>query len=338
MKGGLCQSIYAACALCYNGMKSEAKDMEITKLKELLLEQHQVRKTNAQKQAFIDWAISYAKEREIEARVEAGGKWIDSRNIVFGDVGHAHTIVTAHYDTCARMLLPNFSTPGCLPLFALEQAVLTGLIVFGGWIAGKGAGVLLDGALPLWLSIPVSIAAGFAGALLILYGMLAGPANPNTANDNTSGVLTVLLAMERLKGKRGIAFVLFDNEEKGLFGAQAFIKAHPQAARRFLLNIDCVGDGDTILYTGTKLSMKMPQAKRFYAALEAAVAAKGMNAVSGEFPRWIYPSDQMLFPRGTAAAALKGKRILYLDRIHTVKDTVLEQRNIECLLQAMDAL
>jgi len=168
--------------------------------------------------------------------------------------------------------------------------------------------------------------------------MFFGPANRHTANDNTSGVLTVLLAMERLKEKRGVAFVLFDNEEKGLFGAQAFIKAHPQAARRFLLNLDCVGDGDTMLYTGTKLSMKMPQAKRFYAALEKAAQEYGMQAVSGEFPRWIYPSDQMLFPRGTAAAALKGKRILYLDRIHTAKDTVLEEKNIACLLAAMDEI
>ena len=216
--------------------------------------------------------------------------------------------------------------------------MLTGLIVLGGILLGKGTALLIEGSLPPWLAGLVSAAAGFTGAGLVLLLMLAGPANPHTANDNTSGVLAVLLAMQRMKEKRGVAFVLFDNEEKGLFGAQAFIKAHPQAARRFLLNLDCVGDGNSLLYTGTKLSMKMPQAKRFYAALEKAAQAYGKRAVCGEFPGWIYPSDQMLFPRGTAVAALRGKKILYLDRIHTARDTKLEEKNIECLLEAMQAL
>jgi len=312
--------------------------MEIEELKNLLLERYQIRKTDAQKLAFINWATSYARERGIDVRVEEGGQWIRSRNIVFGDVDHAHTIITAHYDTCARMLLPNFSTPGCLPLFVLEQTVLTGLIVLGGWLCGKCARMLVDVFLPPWLAALLSVAAGFAGAALVLFLMLSGPANPHTANDNTSGVLAVLLAMEQLKEKRGIAFVLFDNEEKGLFGAQAFIKAHPRTTRRFLLNLDCVGDGDTMLVTGTKRSMKMPQAKRFCAALENAVSEFDMQAVQGEFPKWIYPSDQMLFPLGTAVAALKGKKLLYLDRIHTANDTMLEERNIACLLRAMDAI
>lgn len=312
--------------------------MEIRRLKDTLLSLYEVRKTERQKTAFIAWVMEYAAQLEISATVEESGKRIRSRNVIFGDVDHAHTIITAHYDTCARMLLPNFSTPGCLPLFALEQTVLTGLIILGGWLSGKGAAVLLDGILFPWLLALISVAAGFAGAMLILYWMLAGPANPHTANDNSSGVLTVLLAIERLKEKRGVAFVLFDNEEKGLFGAQAFIKAHPQAARRFLLNLDCVGDGDTMLYTGTKLSMKMPQAKRFYAALEKAALECGKRAVCGEFPKWIYPSDQMIFPRGTAVAALKGKQVLYMDRIHTAKDIILEEENIRCLLAAMEAL
>ena len=311
--------------------------MEIRRLKDTLLSLYEVRKTERQKTAFIAWVMEYAAQLEISATVEESGKRIRSRNVIFGDVDHAHTIITAHYDTCARMLLPNFSTPGCLPLFALEQTVLTGLIILGGWLAGKGAAVLLDGILFPWLLALISVAAGFAGAMLILYWMLAGPANPHTANDNSSGVLTVLLAIEQFKEKRGVAFVLFDNEEKGLFGAQAFIKAHPQVARRFLLNLDCVGDGNTMLYTGTKLSMKMPQAKRFYAALEKAALECGKRAVCGEFPKWIYPSDQMIFPRGTAVAALKGKQVLYMDRIHTAKDIILEEENIRCLLAAMEA-
>lgn len=312
--------------------------MEARMLKEELLTRWQVRKTDAQKSAFIDWAKDYAKTLEIPVTVEESGRWIRSRNIIFGDVDKARTIITAHYDTCAGMLLPNFSTPGCLPLFILEQTLLTLLIVLGGMLAGKGMRAILPADMHALSAGLVSGLAGFAGAMLVLWLMLAGPANPHTANDNTSGVLLVLQAMQRLKDKPGIAYVLFDNEEKGLFGAQAFIKAHPQAARRFLLNFDCVGDGDTLLLTGTKGGMRMPQAKRLLAALEEIAPRYAMKTVSGEFPKWIYPSDQMLFPRGTAIAALKGKRILYMDRIHTAQDTVLEERNIDCLLNALDAL
>ena len=309
--------------------------MEISKLKDELLGHWQIRKTYRQKSAFIDWALSYAKERGIPASVEESGRFIRSRNIVFGDVDSARTIITAHYDTCAGMLLPNFSTPGCLPLFILEQTLLTLAIVLGGILAGNGAEAILARRMPPLASGLLSWIAGFAGAALVLGLMLMGPANPHTANDNTSGVLTVLLAMERLKDKKGIAFVLFDHEEKGLFGSQAFIKAHPQAARRFLLNLDCVGDGDTLLYTGMKGGMRMPQARRLISAMQELAPQHGMQAVSGDFPKWIYPSDQMIFPRGTAIAALKGKRILYMDRIHTAKDTVLNERNIECLLDVL---
>ena len=308
------------------------------KLKKELLGAYQVRKTEKQKSAFIDWAVAYAHENGISAAVEESRKYVRSRNIVFGDVDKVRVILTAHYDTCARMLLPNFSTPGNLPLFVLEQTVLTLLVGLGGWLAGWGAGVLLDGMMHPFASGLLSLLAGFFGAALVLLLMLAGPANPHTANDNTSGVLLVLQAMQRLKDKPGIAYVLFDNEEKGLFGSQAFIKAHPQAARRFLINFDGVGDGDTLLYPGMKGGMRMPQARRLLAAMEEIAPEYGMKTVSGEFPKWIYPSDQMLFPRGTAFAALKGKRVLYMDRIHTARDTVLEERNIRCLLEVLDRL
>ncbi|MBQ8619424.1 MAG: M28 family peptidase [Clostridia bacterium] len=310
--------------------------MDLKKLKEELLGLYQVRKTDAQKCAFIDWATDYARQSEIPVTVEESGGYICSRNIVFGDVDKARVILTAHYDTCARMLMPNFSTPGCLPLFVIEQTVLTLLIVLGGIFTGNAVSAILPAELHALAAGMVSWSAGFAGAALVLLLMLAGPANPHTANDNTSGVLLVLLAMRRFKEKPGIAYVLFDNEEKGLFGSQAFIKAHPQAARRCLINFDCVGDGDTLLYTGMKRAMVMPQAKRLIAAMEEIAPKHGMKTVSGEFPKWIYPSDQMLFPRGTAFAALKGSRVLYMDRIHTAQDTVLEERNIRCLLDVLE--
>lgn len=225
---------------------------------------------------------------------------IRSRNIVFGDVDRARTIITAHYDTCTWMPTGAVTTPGCWPLLVLTE--LAQLVLL----------------LPL-LAI-----------------MFFGVSNPHTANDNTSGVLLVLLLMARLKDRPDMAFVLFDNEETGLWGSQAFMKAHPQAARRFLLNLDCVGDGDTLLYTGMPRGLRMPQAMRLQKAMESVAPQYGMRTATGAFPKWLYPSDQMLFPRGTAFAALKGKKLLYLNRIHTPRDMVLEERNISCLAEIIE--
>lgn len=305
-------------------------------LKDTLLSHYGVRKTDEQKRAFIDWTFSYAQEIGIEARVEEGGKYIRSRNIVFGDVDKARTIITAHYDTCARMPVSNFSTPGNLPVMVLSEAALFVGVGVIGWLCGRALKrLLLAAMLPGMAAQALSVLGGIVTALLLVAMMLVGPANRHNANDNTSGVLLLLLLMESLAKSPGVAFVLFDNEEKGLLGAAAFIKAHPQAARRYLLNLDCVGDGNSLLFTGTKSGMLMPQAKRLLAALKELAPERSMKAVSGEFPRWIYPSDQMLFPRGTALAALKGKRILYLDRIHTDKDTVLDAVPVVCFHDAI---
>ena len=276
----------------------EEKRME--QLRASLLGPHEVRRTFRQKTAFIAWVRAYAANLGIRVTVEESGRVIRSRNIVFGDADKARTIITAHYDTCAWMPTGAITTPGCWSLLVLTELMQLVLL------------------LPL-LAI-----------------MFFGVSNPHTANDNTSGVLLVLLLMARLKDRQDVAFVLFDNEETGLWGSQAFMKAHPQAARRFLLNLDCVGDGDTLLYTGMPRGLRMPQAMRLQKAMEATAPRYGMRTADGAFPKWLYPSDQMLFPRGTAFAALKGKNLLYLNRIHTPRDTVLEERNILCLAEIVE--
>ena len=267
----------------------------VEQLRETLLGRHEVRRTYSQKTAFIAWACAYAEDLGIRVTVEESGRLIRSRNIVFGDVDRARTIITAHYDTCAWMPTGAVTTPGCWPLLVLTEVVQLALL------------------LPL-LAI-----------------MFFGISNPHTTNDNTSGVLLVLRLMAQLKDRPDVAFVLFDNEETGLWGSQAFVKAHPQAARRFLLNLYCVGDGETLLLTGVKPGLHMPQAVRLQRAMETIAPRYGMRTAGGAFPRWLYPSDQMLFPRGTAMAALKGRKLLYLNRIHTSRDTVLKERNILCL-------
>jgi len=320
---------------CYNGGEGVRFAME---MREQLLGRYGVRKSAAQKNAFIEYAVDYADGLGIFAAVETGGKRIRSRNIVFGDLQHARVLITAHYDTCARLPFSNFMTPNNWPIVIVTEGLLLLAMGWAGWQCGElAADALRAVSCPGILAGLAGWMIGIAVSVLLLALMLVGPANPHNANDNTSGVLFVLRAMERFREKPGVAYVLFDNEEKGLLGASAFIAEHPQAARRCLIvNMDCIGDGKSLLYTGTKRAMAHPLAKRILAALEERSGIYGKKAVSGEFPQWLYPSDQMLFPRGTAFAALKGERLLYLDRIHTARDTLLDETNLEYLLDVLD--
>lgn len=309
-----------------------------TDLRKTLLDEYAVRKSAVQKDAFIRYVKGYADHLGMPILIQEGGKHIHSRNIVLGDLQRARVLITAHYDTCARLPFPNFMTPDNWPIVILSEGLLLFVLGWIGWLfGGFAADLLRAAACPGWLAWLGGCAAGIMTSLGLLAMMLIGPANPHNANDNTSGVLFLLKAMARFRDREGVAYVLFDNEEKGLLGASAFITAQPQIARRCLLvNADCIGDGGTLLYTGTKRAMAHPLAKRIAASLEEKAPLYGKKAVSGEFPKWLYPSDQMLFPRGTAFAAFKGGKLLYLDRIHTVRDTMLDEENLTCLLDVLE--
>lgn len=85
--------------------------------------------------------------------------------------------------------------------------------------------------------------------------VMIGPANKHNANDNTSGVVTLLeIARSLPESQRGkVCFVLFDLEEAGLIGSAAYRKAHKKASdSQLVLNLDCVGDGDHIRFFPTK--------------------------------------------------------------------------------------
>ena len=53
----------------------------------------------------------------------------------------------------------------------------------------------------------------------------------------------------------------------------------------------------------------------------------------------IYPSDQMNFPYGVGICALnRCKTGLYLSRIHTPRDTILDETNVSTLCRLLESL
>ena len=287
-----------------------------------------VRKTKKQKQAFREAVQSYAEQLGYPCTVESGS--LGSRNLVIGNPQQADYLVTAHYDTCARLPIPNFLTPCNFWPFLLWQVVQVFLILGICILMGLGVGFLTgSGAIGSWC--------GYLMIWVILALMLIGPANPSNANDNTSGVVTLLEIAKSMPGnqRKKVCFVLFDLEEAGLNGSASYRKAHKsQTDRQMVLNLDCVGDGDYLTLFPTK---RLKKDRKRLTSLHKACGYFGKKSILVHEQGFsFYPSDQANFPWGVGICALnKRGKTLYLSRIHTKKDTILERTNVNLLRAAL---
>ena len=295
-----------------------------------VLEQFPVRKTNQQKQAFRDAVLSYVSQLGYSCTVER--RCLSCQNIVIGDPEKAKFLVTAHYDTCANMLLPNFITPCNMMLYALYQLGLVFLLLFISVIAGVAAGLLLGSEAVKWTGLSVYF--------LLLFLLIFGPANKNNDNDNTSGVVTLLeIARTMPENQRHkVCFVLFDLEEAGLQGSSFYRSKHRSASNsQLVLNLDCVGDGDHLMMFPSK---KLRRDRKRLTSLYPACGYFGSKSLLvHEKGIAFYPSDQKQFPYGVGICALrKRKKLLYMSRIHTKNDTILEETNVNILRAALTTL
>lgn len=291
----------------------------MTPLSETILANWQVRKTRKQKTAFIEFMQSQIPGLQVEQ-----GGFGNNRNLVLGDVKTAKVLLTAHYDTCARLPFPNFITPKNFLVY-LGYSLL--LCIPFGLIAG-----LLNALLHLITdSFMITYWGTFLPTMtLMFYLFMGGMPNPHTANDNTSGVITLceLMASMTEEEMKQVAFVFFDNEENGLLGSAFFRKLHKKDGlqNKLLINYDCVSDGDHMLFVLNK-----PATKAYGNAFAAAFPNTAEKTVYIEkSSNTMYPSDQANFPMGVGVAALKKKKGigLYMNRIHTIKDTVFQRENI----------
>lgn len=301
------------------------------KWKDKILPSYEIRKSAKQKSDFIDMLKENYGE---QLHIEESKAFVKSRNIVLGNADKAKVIFTAHYDTCAVLPFPNFITPKNLPVFVLYQILLTVALLVPAFIA-----VILVATLISNLNqneevgLILSELTMFAVIGFELWWMLAGPENKHTANDNTSGVVAVLTLADRL-GFDDYAYILFDNEEKGLLGSASYAKAHPDIRNNTLVvNFDCVSDGDNILMSFSKNAMKTDVYKRVSEKADSVMLQYGKNPVVTTASTTIYPSDQQAFKNSVAVASLnKAKFVgLYMDKIHTSKDIVFMEDNINAL-------
>lgn len=291
-----------------------------------------VRKTKKQKQSFREAVISYITRLGYVVNVEKGS--LGSRNIVIGDPNTARYLITAHYDTCARLPFPNLITPCNLLTFILYQLFTVGVMfAFMLIIGGATHLVFRDPQITYW--------ADLISMYLFLILIMVGPANKHNANDNTSGVVTLLQIAQSMPDplRNEVCFVLFDLEEVGLIGSSSYRSKHRKVTNaQIILNLDCVGDGDELVMFPTKKLKKDAVKMRWLLRAERTENKKSLRVHQKGFS--IYPSDQANFPYGVGIAAfhrMKGVG-LYCSRIHTHRDTILEETNVDILRSAIISL
>ena len=286
-----------------------------------ILEKYQVRKTKKQKTAFIEFMRTHFPN----IRIQTDGLSYN-RNIVIGNPDTAKVVFGAHYDTQAVMPIPNFIMPRSITVSVLYAFVLViPMFVVAGAVGKLAELIFNDPAMSSFFMMLTYC------ALLLL--MIFGPANRHTANDNTSGIITLIELMDSMteEERAQSCFVFFDNEEKGLFGSSAFNKEYKKTMKeKLLINFDCVSDGDYLMLIYNK---KAAEHKNALSSAFENVTEKNVliNPEKGTY----YPSDQKNFKKSVGVASFKKSKFgLYMDKIHTPKDKVFDERNIAVLVES----
>ena len=292
-----------------------------------VLKNHPIRRSETQKTAFISDILEYVRKLGYEGNVESGQR--KERNIVIGDPIGAKYLVTAHYDTPATSLFPNLLLPKSFGLFYLYQiGIILGFML-----------IALLFALPVMLLTQNETASFLTWYVVYMAQAMMGrwgPANKNNYNDNTSGVVTVLEILSALPQihRKQVCFVLFDQEEKGLVGSKEYRKKYKeQTDSQIVLNLDCVGDGDILQFEPVK-SAQTEDILAKISQICTKIGNKELRLAQGKFTG---SSDQKSFPKGIGIKALRYKKGVgcYCGRIHTNRDTVLDETNVYILRDAL---
>ena len=301
-----------------------------------ILQQFQIRKSNKEKDRFIDYLsarLTKAGYTEEDIQLQTKGKGLfRTQNIIVGNPDEAKIVIGAYYDTCALSPVPNFMAPTNPLLFLLTQcSILLAILLLSGLV---GFGLML------LCSSPTVGYFGFLGALIFLtIQLMFGFKNRHTANDNTSGIITITRILETLEPeyRSKVCAVYFDNEEKGLLGSGFFADKHSKIKKgKILINFDCVGDGTHLVTMAKRKARKEPHYQLFTDILQKHSATKELQYHPRKMLPMMFPSDQIYFRKGIGVCALKRSPLgLYCARIHTPFDTHCREENIQFLSEAL---
>lgn len=282
-----------------------------------------IRRNDKEKQNFYEYVQAEFGESRVSKQT------LDkNNNIVIDDLSTADVICTAHYDTPAASVIPNMMMPRNKILGTLINMLFPILMA----LASLGIAYLIGFLANLEETAVIAI---YLVLYLGLYFLLMRTfTNKHNKNDNTSGVATVMSIAKQIRNDK-VAFVLFDNEEKGLLGSKALNKAYKKEfANKLVINFDCVGNGDQIVL----IPKETAEAREEYALLKQSLDESSDFTINyTPFKKALGNSDHKSFPCSIGVmAGNKGKIAkFFTGRIHTARDTVASEKNVSFLSDAM---
>lgn len=241
-------------------------------------------------------------------------------NLIIGDLEKADVVFTAHYDTPATSIVPNIMMPRNKVVGYLYHFSYPIIMAFLALFIAYAIGYLLDMEYNMVILLYVFLYLG------MFYLATRCFTNKHNYNDNTSGVSVILSLLSRKKFEK-VAFVLFDNEEKGLLGSKALNKHYPYMKEKLVINFDCVGCGNHFILICKEAAAK----SNYYKELVESVNS------SGDYEVHYFPlkgstgnSDYKSFDQGIGVMSCHKNKIVgyYTSKIHTNKDKIANEENI----------
>ena len=294
---------------------------------EFLNKNHPIRNDKKEKEAFRNYVSEEASKLGLLSKLEKT-KNNKNENVIIGDIEKAEIIFTAHFDTPFKALFPNLMLPRNRILFYLYQFLPVSLILICSYIpANIIANKHFSGDYNI-LAFEIIFFLLYFSLFYLLYFSFK---NKKNFNDNTSGCAVLLSIMEKLspENKEKAAFIFFDNEEKGKLGSKAYYKDHKDfMENKLLINFDCVGNGENILFIESEKAKESPLYKKIKENVKENenYSLSFFDAKSSECN-----SDHKNFPCSVAVVACKKTKngILYTPNIHTEKDVEVKEENIQ---------
>ncbi len=284
-----------------------------------------IRRTKKEKELFRDYVISETEKSCYRAYTE---KLKRSENVVVGDIHKAKVIFTAHYDTPATAIVPNLMMPKNPVLNILHQNVLWGVVCsIQALFSFLVADLIVSDKLLLNLFLSLSM---YALLFLLSFRVFK---NRHNKNDNTSGVAVIMSLISKCTSEN-IAFVLFDNEEKGLCGSGDFNKKYKELMKeKLVVNFDCVGVGNNILFVVKKAAENHNLYKNLKEYNES---NDNYNILFFSNKKAKLNSDNKKFECGIGVASCKKKKgVYYAGKIHTNRDKEAYKENIDFITDNM---
>lgn len=285
-----------------------------------------IRRNDEQKEYFRKYIIKETKKYNYQSKVETLDK---SSNIVIGEVEQAEVVFTAHYDTPASSIIPNLMLPLNKGLGYIQKLlfyIVLAVIALG--IAKLIVMTLFNDDNLLFVLYYLLF------YFVLMYLTVLCVTNKNNYNDNTSGVASIMSIVCEIKSDK-VAFILFDNEEKGLLGSKAYNKKYQDIMKnKLVINLDCVGNGNNFIF----IYKEKVSDNKYYSLLKEVFVSNDKYKVIYESDKiGTFNSDNKSFDLsiGVSACTLSKNNIYYTSRIHTNKDNFIDLDNINYITDKM---